>query len=534
MPLQVIPLQQRQRSPVSEALRTPRKGTEFLGTMDTTNTFVEEQKAKFFPEHSLVAMSRKKEKPALIFYLEDVYPQCQIGMAGDRDNPLLHLEKGVIPGKLSAGPGDIFVCLATRENVLLPDGKLKTGIFFAYGETKNRAVSLIEKAKRIGIQNLYLSTKRYWHNWVCQAKKLSLNQIRPRIRNKLEHAYKQSLIMIKAHQCPSGVIMGGHPNYSISAFYPHVWIRDNIYILLALDTAGYHQEAEKGYRMFLESSFSSGRWFPQEQNDSLGLLIHSLHKHGLYTQSSDFFRSIFYHIERISNLLLDLIDPQIGLIWTLSSTHEYQLVETGYEVYANATAYRGLMDASQIAKEMGRINISKRWLEGAKAIQKNMVKKLLVKKEERFAKRLTPQGKIDTMPDICIITPALFGVVEAGNPLAVNSAQEVMDKLWDKKIGGIYRHPLERETPSERKIEGPWLHYSLWLADYYLLLGNRKRYRKIFNWVVRNIPEDSSTLAEHVCPMFTKTREYYQTGGKAGQPLVWAGAELVRTLLGIL
>ena len=89
MPLQQIQLDQSiynkqkpkwgsnvQRSPVSQALQPQKGGTQFLGTMDTTNRFVEEQKAKWAAEDK----AKKAEREAQSAKLQEVGMQT-IGQA---------------------------------------------------------------------------------------------------------------------------------------------------------------------------------------------------------------------------------------------------------------------------------------------------------------------------------------------------------------------------------------------------------------------------------------------------------------------
>jgi hypothetical protein len=67
MPLQWLPLQQRQqqrqmpqqRSPISQALKPQQR--QFLGTMDTSNRFVDEQKAKWAEEDKLKKLERDEQ-----------------------------------------------------------------------------------------------------------------------------------------------------------------------------------------------------------------------------------------------------------------------------------------------------------------------------------------------------------------------------------------------------------------------------------------------------------------------------------------
>jgi GH15 family glucan-1,4-alpha-glucosidase len=131
---------------------------------------------------------------------------------------------------------------------------------------------------------------------------------------------------------------------------------------------------------------------------------------------------------------------------------------------------------------------------------------------KRFVRRLKPDGDIDIRPDITLMSPFYFGTgmdVEyfTNNEKFVNSIEFVEYTLWDPVLGMLQRYLPFIEDPHTHihAGNGPWLPYTLILAQYYLHIGNVERGKEILDTIDKYRSQEG-----YLCEHLTTPERFYE------------------------
>jgi len=142
-----------------------------------------------------------------------------------------------------------------------------------------------------------------------------------------------------------------------------------------------------------------------------------------------------------------------------------------------------------------------------------------------FYRMINLDGEVDPTVDSSALSLMLLGVVDPMDPRAKSTAQVIRSRLWVPTIGGIARYEndqYQRESGDYSKIPGnPWLISTMWLAQYYALVGERDEARKLLEWA-RSVATPTGLLPEQVNP--------FDRSPLSVMPLAWSHAEYLRAL----
>jgi GH15 family glucan-1,4-alpha-glucosidase len=368
------------------------------------------------------------------------------------------------------------------------------------------------------------SVKTYWSSWL--SKGASIGTVEG-LDERVPDLFARGKVVLKYHQTEEGVLFGGS---NADAYQGAIQARNSCYSQRCLDRLGYHDEAEMSYELFTEFKVGDNRFSSADENDQLGTIIHCFFEHYKFTRDIAFLKKHYAFVSRFANALVDMIDPHAGLIYSERSIHEYVRISRGFETYVNVMAYRGIADAASIAATLDNQQDEKCWSESAGKLQQAILDKLYCPTQRTFVKRLY-QGKRDTLPAVSMITPALFGVIDAKDERVSSTLDYVMQHIWDKEIGGLYRYPLKYQPWDEIPFGGPWVTYTSWLCRVYIKRGELDKARQCINWVVENSPIDTNTIPEHFSVKLQNRRGFHRVYTTPTVPETWATAEFIMAVL---
>lgn len=394
-------------------------------------------------------------------------------------------------------------------------------------------------------QELLKRTENYWKLWSTK-EDLPLNKLPER----LAWLYNKSLLILRTQIDNHGGIIAANDSdvmqYNRDT-YSYIWPRDGSLVAHALDRAGYLVLSSRFYdfagRVICVRGFLAHKYTPSEdvgsswhpwvnkgkrqfpiQEDETALTVWALCEHFKRYRDIEFIKPLYKKIVKNgAEFMCRFTDKFTGLPLESYDLWEERL---GVHAFTVASVYGGLIGASDLASSFGEIEQSERYREAAERMKEAFIEHMYL--EEGYFARMVrvEEGKvtyIDRNVDASLYSVFAFGMFEASHPMVRSSMERVERALWvDTSIGGVARYiddPYYRTSPD---IPGnPWIITTLWLAIYYIEIGDQGRALELLHWVgERALP--SGVLSEQVNP--------YTGAPLSVSPLTWSHATYIEAL----
>ena len=483
-----------------------------------------------------------------VYLLISIYPELsEFTISKKEFSSIEEIKKGKLLNRLIVrGDIDSAVCYETTV-----EGKGEEE-FFYYILAGNSFDDLEEKKKRIdeeGLNHLVEETEKYWSIWIKEKKDLKYD-----IPEDIQRLYERSLFIINTHVDRDGGIIASLDSSIFQRFnkdhYSYSWPRDNAFIVMALDKAGFSHVTRKFFEFsartitkkgyFLQKYAPDGTfgssWHPWSdskrnpqlpiQEDETALVIWALYNHYLQTKNIEFIDRMYNRLVRpAANFMVSYINREKGL-----PEESYDLWEErkGIFTYTSSTVYAGLKSAFYLADITGNEHEAELYRKSAEKIKEAVIKHLYSDKEKRFLRMIkkAEDGRYieDTSVDASLSAVFFTGLLPFNDERVKNTMEEIERRLWvNKGIGGIARfendfyHRVDEETPGN-----PWIITTMWLADWYIEKGDFEKALELLKWVVERQSE-AGLLAEQYNP---------HTGEPLSVvPLTWSHAAFCSTVL---
>lgn len=302
---------------------------------------------------------------------------------------------------------------------------------------------------------------------------------------------KKSIEVIKSLQLKNGSILATFKNDT----YPFVYPRDATIMTKALNLKGLHKNSERFY-YFLKSlkyfinqryhGFGFGVGLPyitqRGEVDNSGLVLHGIWNTSSFSSNQKFLEDMWPLVKKCVFRIEQA--TQNGLVYSRRSIHEYFELEEGHEIWANSACCRGLFDASEIAKSLGKKE-AKLWRFRAENLKKNIYKKMLDKRKKIFVKVIRTSGKKILAPDISQLAPFYFDLIDS-NEILERTLKILRKTLWHRKLGGFLRFRFFEICKNWHWYtggDGPFSVFTIIAAKMFRKIGNKKNYEECEKWI---------------------------------------------------
>jgi glucoamylase len=363
----------------------------------------------------------------------------------------------------------------------------------------------------------------------AQSHKAFLDALGGQCGERAARVYLRSLLSLKLLSDRTGALIAA-PEFDrgreVCGGYGYVWPRDGAFIAHSLDVAGKWAEAEAYFDwarrvqepngLWLHRYYCTGELAPSwglVQIDETGAMIWSMAEHYRITGRQgglEFLRDSWDSIERAAQHLAGALDLQTGLPLPSFDLWEEDFSES---VYAAAATAGGLAAAAHSAQVLGKSAEGRDWTRLSDRIRSAIITELWDRKaklflrsinrrvpEETYWKKLQADGenyyterpsdhlyptfieRRDSRAESSVLGLVFpFAVFEPADPLIRQAVATLHRRLWCKRTGGIMRYE------GDHYIGGnPWILTTLWLAIYYLEVGERKRAARLIRWASRH------------------------------------------------
>lgn len=365
--------------------------------------------------------------------------------------------------------------------------------------------------------------------------------------------YRRSLLILPTQIDRNGAIIAATDHdVTIRAtdHYAYMWPRDGAFVANALDLAGHHDLSRnffdlcsrildhRGY--FLQKYNPDGtpgsgwhsswdHWRQRSlapiQEDETALVLWALGEHYRLTNDLDFVERMYPTlVTRAADFLLSFRDENTGLplpSWNLWEDRR------GIHTFTCATVVTGLRAAGDLAKLLGNDQPSAIYRRASDEIVTAMSDHLYSPSLGRFLRSLEADAA-DNLSSDATVDASLFGIFYFGcftadDPRVGGTMRAVEDKLLNRGLyGGVARFEGDGYMRvSERYPGNSWFICTLWLAEWYIALGELDKALKLLD-----------SIPPLACPSGVLAEQYDPDTGEplSVSPLTWSHSTYVATV----
>ena len=436
--------------------------------------------------------------------------------ASQINNNEANIENGVIWDKDYIGMSkDSSICYDL--GILKPNEEKELNIYItvSHGSSIKEIETKIAETKNIDAKKELDKAKKYWEKYVKEHDTIKLPESNTKYMKKLEKIYKRTILLypLLTNELTGGISAAVEidENRTKCGRYSYCWPRDAIFITNSLDILGMTKETEKYYKTFCKMTQSKNGMWEQRfytdgslapcwgyQIDETASVIYGIYNHYEHTKNEKFLKDTLRMSENAIKFLKKYVQNVLDGKEEEYKSYDLWEENEGIHTYSLATifsSFDAMIKIYEIVKpefEKNRLKIEK--------IEKEteILKKYLVEIKNYILKNLYDNNKKtfirnkDQKMDISLlglVTP--FKIIAPKEKKMLNTLEKI-ELTLRTYTGGYLRYEGDNYAGGN-----PWVIANLWMAEYCLEAGNKKKARECFEFVIKTATEHGY-LAEQI------------------------------------
>jgi glucoamylase len=470
------------------------------------------------PENRVSGMCRND---ALIQYNHE-YMLCTFSKEKLLSSQINNSKSNIEDGKI--GDKD-YVGMSANSSISYDLGTLKpneTREFELYIFIEDSKIGLdnlektIDRIRKIDFRTEYEAVKKYWKKYVKDHNGLELDLAETPKNRKIKQIYTRTILLYS--------LLVNHETGGISAAvevdenlkqcggYQYCWPRDAVFTTTAMDILKMKKEVEKFYKSFCKNTqsrngmweqrfFTDGRLAPcwGYQIDETASVIVGVYNHYKVIEDKKFLKDNLKMCEKAINFLKKYVEDifqetnKCGISYDLWEEYE------GVNLYAVSSIFASFNAMIKIYEELKEEFTKNRVKQENVNKEKETLRNLSVTLREYILKNFYDESKKslvrnleDKTLDISILGTVIpFELFSPKDKKILNTVERINMTL--RTYTGGYKR-FETDTYREGK---PWIIATLWIAEYYLEIGEKQKAKECFDFVIKTSTEHGF-LAEQV------------------------------------
>ena len=401
-------------------------------------------------------------------------------------------------------------------NVIKPGEKRELEICIYIDEHRKTMQSVeeeIERIRKIDLNKEYNNVKAYWRKYVKTHNGLDLKEPENSYEEKIQNIYRRSILLfpLLTNQTTGGIIAAPEVDEDLTQCgrYAYCWPRDAVFITKALDILKMTKETEKFYCNFCRMTQSKNGMWEQRfytdgklapcwgyQVDETASVIYGVYTHYEYTKSEEFLKVNLHMCEKAIEFLKRYIRDLFDGTGKYHVSYDLWEMYEGTHLYSLASIFAAFDSMIKIYNVLGK-NVSdfdNNRLKEEK-IHKNIdeISKLQVEIKEYIKNNLYDEDRksfvrnnIDKRIDISLLGCVYpFNVFSAKEKKVLNTIENI--NLTLRTYTGGY----QRFEYDHYRNGAPWPIANLWMTLYYLEIGEKKKAKETFDFVLKTAGKHS-------------------------------------------
>lgn len=436
--------------------------------------------------------------------------------ASQINNNKANIENGVIWDKDYIGmSNDSSICYDLGTLKPNEEKELDIYITISHGSSIKEIETKITETKNIDVKKELDKAKKYWEKYVKEHDTIKLPESNTKYMKKLEKIYKRTILLypLLTNELTGGISAAVEidENRTKCGRYSYCWPRDAIFITNSLDILGMTKETEKYYKTFCKMTQSKNGMWEQRfytdgslapcwgyQIDETASVVYGIYNHYEHTKNAKFLKDTLRMSESAIKFLKKYVQNVLDGKEEEYKSYDLWEENEGIHTYSLATifsSFDAMIKIYEIVKpefEKNRLKIEK--------IEKELqiLRKYLVEIKNYILKNLYDNNKKtfvrnkEQKMDISLlglVTP--FKVIAPKEKKMINTLERI-ELTLRTYTGGYLRYEGDNYAGGN-----PWVIANLWMAEYCLEAGNKKKARECFEFVVKTATEHGY-LAEQI------------------------------------
>lgn len=374
----------------------------------------------------------------------------------------------------------------------------------------------IDRIRKIDFRTEYEAVKKYWKKYVKDHNGLELDLAETPKNRKIKQIYTRTILLYS--------LLVNHETGGISAAvevdenlkqcggYQYCWPRDAVFTTTAMDILKMKKEVEKFYKSFCKNTqsrngmweqrfFTDGRLAPcwGYQIDETASVIIGVYNHYKVIEDKKFLKDNLKMCEKAITFLKKYVEDvfqetnKCGISYDLWEEYE------GVNLYAISSIFASFNAMIKIYEELKEEFTKNRVKQENVNKEKETLRNLSVTLREYILKNFYDESKKslvrnleDKTLDISILGTVIpFELFSPKDKKILNTVERINMTL--RTYTGGYKR-FETDTYREGK---PWIIATLWIAEYYLEIGEKQKAKECFDFVVKTSTEHGF-LAEQI------------------------------------
>lgn len=374
----------------------------------------------------------------------------------------------------------------------------------------------IDRIRKIDFRTEYEAVKKYWKKYVKDHNGLELDLAETPKNRKIKQIYTRTILLYS--------LLVNHETGGISAAveidenlkqcggYQYCWPRDAVFTTTAMDILKMKKEVEKFYKSFCKYTqsrngmweqrfFTDGRLAPcwGYQIDETASVIVGVYNHYKVIEDKKFLKDNLKMCEKAINFLKKYVEDvfqetnKCGISYDLWEEYE------GVNLYAVSSIFASFNAMIKIYEELKEEFTKNRVKQENVNKEKETLRNLSVTLREYILKNFYDESKKslvrnleDKTLDISILGTVIpFEIFSPKDKKILNTVERINMTL--RTYTGGYKR-FETDTYREGK---PWIIATLWIAEYYLEIGEKQKAKECFDFVIKTSTEHGF-LAEQI------------------------------------
>ena len=455
-----------------------------------------------------------------IFSKSEKVESCQIN--GSQNN----IYTGIIGGK-------DYIGMSKDSSISFDLGVIPAGtkkcidiniIIDESNNTMNDFVDEIERIRKIDLNKEYADTKAYWRKYLKEHDGLKIKEPENSYDSIIQKIYKRSILLfpLLINEKTGGIVASPEVDeeFSQCGRYAYCWPRDAVFITRALDILKMNSEASKFYNVFCKMTQSKNGMWEQRfytdgklapswgyQVDETASVVYGVYTHYEYTKDEEFLKNNLQVCEKAITFLKKYVNDLFEETYKYKLSYDIWEENEGVHFYSLISILAAFDSILKIYGVLGK-NISdfenNRLKEEKINKNKNEIGMLQIELKKYIEEKMYDDNRKsyvkslnDRRIDISLLGSVVPFKVFSSKEKKISNTIENINMNLRTYTGGYLRYENDHYRNGS-----PWVISNLWMTLYYLEIGEKKKAKETFDFVLKTVGKhgflgeqiDNSTL----------------------------------------